>query len=154
MCDCLPVCMTDMHPHMLIVHLGLLRSEGATFSASHKMCRCSHQNYLLIWISRSTQILKKKVNRIMYILIYFYSYMIHVSINGVNRYEKKYMEKEYMEKGGLWSKHATHADVKTISSPKFKRMGQPESWGALSASNRPPQNTRKKQKQNIRNRRV
>ena len=37
----------------------------------------------------------------MYILIYFYSYMIHVSINGVNRYEKKYMEKEYMEKGGL-----------------------------------------------------
>ena len=25
----------------------------------------------------------------MYILIYFYSYMIHVCINGVNRYEKK-----------------------------------------------------------------
>lgn len=33
--------------------------------------------------------MKKKVNRIKYILIYFYSYMIHVCINGVNRYEKK-----------------------------------------------------------------
>ena len=41
----------------------------------------------------------------MYILIYFYSYMIHVCINGVSRYEKKIMEKEYlyMEKGGSWS---------------------------------------------------